>query len=40
MTHNFTAQWIKGANNNAPSHHLVCDPQPAETLAEIDNPEI
>ena len=46
MAYNFTAQWVKGANNNAPdalSRHPVCDPQPTETLAEIDihnNPEI
>ena len=46
MAHNFTAQWLKGANNNARdalSRHPVCDPQPTETLAEIyihNNPEI
>ena len=46
MTLNFTAQWLKGANNNAPdalSCHPICDPQPTETLAEIDihnNPEM
>ena len=46
MAYNFTAQWLKSANNNAPdalSCHPVCDPQPTETLAEIDihnNPEM
>ena len=46
MAYNFTTQWLKGANNNAPdalSCHPVCDPQPTETLAEIDihnNPEM
>ena len=46
MTYNFIAQWLKGANNNdldAFSRHPVCDPQPTETLAEIDvhnNPEM
>jgi len=39
MAYNSTAQWLKGANNNAPdtlSRHPVCDPQPADTLAEQD----
>ena len=46
MVYNFTAQWLKGANNNAPdalSRHLVCNPQPADNLAERDaynNPEM
>jgi len=46
MAYNFTAQCLKGANNNAPdalSRHPIWDPQPADTLAEQDvhnNPEM
>ena len=46
MAYNFTAQWLKGANNTAPdalSRHPVCDPQPVDALTERDihnNPEI
>jgi len=46
MAYNFTAQWLKGVNNNAPdalSRHPVYDPQPADVLAENDihnNPEM
>ena len=46
MAYNFTAQWLKGANNNAPdalSRHPVCNPQPADNLAKRDaynNPEM
>ena len=46
MAYTFTAQWLKGADNNAPdtlSRHPVCDPQPADILAERDihnNPEM
>ena len=46
MAYNFTAQWLKGSNNNAPdalSRHPICNPQPADNLAERDaynNPEM
>jgi len=46
MAYNFTALWLKGINNNAPdahSRHPVCNPQPADNLAERDaynNPEM
>ena len=46
MAYNFTAQWLKGANNTAPdalSRHPVCNPQPVDALAERDihnNPEM
>jgi len=39
MAYNFTAQWLKSATNNAPdtlSRHSVCNPQPADNLAERD----
>ena len=39
MAYNLTAQWLKGASNNAPdalSRHPVWDPQPADNLAERD----
>ena len=39
MAYNLTAQWLKGASNNAPdalSRHPVWDPQPANNLAERD----
>ena len=35
MVYNFAAQWLKGANSNAPdalSKHPVCNPQPADNL--------
>ena len=39
MAYNFTAQWLKGANNSAPnalSWHPVCNPQPADNFAVRD----
>jgi len=39
MAYNFTVQWLKGINNNAPgalSRYPVCNPQPADNLAERD----
>ena len=45
MAYSFTAEWVKGALNNAPdalSRHPVSDPLPQEVLAEQDsnnNPE-
>ena len=46
MAYNFTAEWRKGKDNDAPdalSRNSVLDPQPQDTLAEFDacsNPEM
>ena len=39
MRYNFTAQWLKGSNNNAPdalSRNPVSDPTPYDALGELD----
>ena len=39
MAYNFTAEWVKGSKNDAPdalSRNPVCDPEPMDTLAELD----
>ena len=46
MAYNFTAEWLKGAKNEAPdtlSRNPVSDPQPHELLGELDldnNPDV
>ena len=40
MAYNLTAEWVKGSTNNVPdalSHNPVGDPEPTDTLAELDN---
>ena len=39
MSYNFTAKWLKGSKNEAPdalSRNPVSDPEPTDTLAELD----
>ena len=39
MSYNFTTKWLKGSKNdalNALSHSPVSDPEPTDTLAELD----